>query len=136
MKQQTLRTVTAITLIICLLLSMCCLAYAEERTIVSTSSSFVRNSTTKGTATLSAVSSNPSTPYMRSVMTLQEAPLGTDDFVDSNVDPEEKTSSINSIMHTATFKITTTKEYRVKMEITDVTAGAETTRTIYEDLQE
>ena len=135
MNQRTLKTLIAAALVLGLLLSMCSIAFAQERMIVSTTSSFVRDSNTKGTASLSAVSSNPSTPYVISKMTLQEAPLGSSNFVNSNTDPKTKKVYSNAILHTATFSITTTKEYRVKMEITDSTNGTESTVTFYENLQ-
>ena len=136
MNQRTLKTLIAAALVLGLLLSMCSIAFAQERMITSTTSSFVRDSSTKGTATVAAHSSNANTPYMKSKMTLQEAPLGTNNFVNSNVTPKTKTTSYSSILHTETFTITTTKEYRVKIEITDNTKGTDYTVTIYEDLQE
>ena len=136
MNQRTLKTLIAVSLVLGLLLSMCSIAFAEERMIVSTTSSFVRDSKTKGTATVSANSSNPDTPYMKSKITLQEAPLGTTNYSDSNVAPKTKTTYYPSIIHSASFTISTTKEYRVKIEITDNTNGSDTTVTFYEYLQE
>ena len=135
MKQKNIKTVVAFTLILCLVLSMSSVAFAQERMIVTTTSSFVRNSNTKGTATLTADSSNPDTPYMKSKMTLQEAPLGSSKYTNSNVDPQTKTTTRSIIMHTATFPITTTKEYRVKMEVTDNTNGLDNTLVFYEYLE-
>ena len=136
MNQRTLKTLIAAALVLGLLLSMCSIAFAQERMITSTTSSFVRDSSTKGTATVSANSSNPDTPYMKSKITLQEAPLGTKNFVDSNVAPKTKTTYYSSIIHSASFTISTSKEYRVKIEITDNTNGTDYTVTFYENLQE
>ncbi len=132
MKQKNIKTVVAFTLILCLVLSMSSVAFAQEKMITSTVSSFVRDSSTKGTATITAHSSNPNTPYMKSKMTLQEAPLGTTSYTDSDVSPKTKTSNYSSIMHSVTFTITTKKEYRVKMEVTDNTNGQDNTVTFYE----
>lgn len=136
MKQKNIKTVVAFTLILCLVLSMSSVAFAQERMIVTTTSAFVRDSNTKGTASVTADSSNPNTPYMKSKMTLQEAALGSSKYTNSDVDPQTKTTSRSTIMHVATFPITTTKNYRVKMEVTDSTNGIENTVTFYEYLQE
>lgn len=136
MKQKNIKTVVAFTLILCLVLSMSSVAFAQEKMIVATTSSFIRDSNTKGTATLTANSSNANTPYMKSKMTLQEAPLGSSKYTNSDVNPQTKTTTNSIIMHTVTFPITTTKEYRVKMEVTDSTNGTENTVTFYEYLQE
>ena len=136
MNQKTLKTLIAVALVLGLLLSMCSIAFAQDRMVVSTTSSFVRNSNTKGTVSVSATSSNPLTPYMISKLTLQEAPLGSSNFVNSNVDPKTKQVASASIAHVATFAITTTKEYRVKIELTDNTKGVDNTITFYENLQE
>ena len=134
MNQRTLKTLIAAALVLGLLLSMCSIAFAQERMITSTTSSFVRDSSTKATATVSAHSSNPNTPYMKSKITLQEAPLGTTNYVDANVAPKTKTSYYSSILHSATFTVSTTKEYRVKIEITDNTNGLDSTISFYEYL--
>ena len=68
-------------------------------------------------------------------MILQEAPLGSTRFVDSDTDPKVKTSSRGSITHVAIFDITTTKEYRVKMTIQDVVNDTTYTTILYEELQ-
>ena len=135
MKQKNIKTVIAFTLILCLVLSMSSVAFAQEKMITSTTSSFVRNSSTKGTASVSASSSNPDTPYMKSKMTLQEAPLGSTKYTDSDVNPKTKTVTSSSIIHVVSFPITTTKEYRVKMQVTDNTNGIDSTITFYEYLQ-
>ena len=135
MSKNTFRKAAAITLVICMLLAVCGVAFAQSRMIVSTRSSFIRDSNTKGTATLIANSSNTTDPYITSTMILQEAPLGRTSFVNSDFDPEVKTSSRSSIAHVVTFPITTTKEYRVKMEIRDVVNGTTYLNIIYENLQ-
>lgn len=135
MSKNTFRKAAAITLVICMLLAVCGVAFAQSRMIVSTSSSFVRDSSTKGTASLIANSSNITNPYITSTMILQEAPLGSTSFVDSDVDPQVRTSDKSVITHVAIFPITRTKEYRVKMEIRDVVNGTTYITILYEDLQ-
>lgn len=135
MTKRSFKTIAAVTLVICMLFAVCGVAFAQERMITSTTSSFVRDSNTKGTATLVARTSNVTDPSITSIITLQEAPLGTTNFVNSNVDPEEKSVSRSIISHIVTFNITTTKEYRVKMVVKDVVDGITYTNTIYENLQ-
>jgi hypothetical protein len=67
--------------------------------ISSTTSSFVRDSQTKGTVSLIANSSNTADPYITSTFILQEAPLGSNSFVNSNVASKVKTSTRSSIIH-------------------------------------
>ena len=135
MSKNTFRKVTAITLVLCMLLAVCGVAFAQERMITSTHSSFVRNSRTKGTASLAANSSNTTNPQITSTMILQEAPLGSSTYTDSDVDPQVRTVYSSAITHVATFPITTTKDYRVKMEIRDVVNSTTYTTILYEDLQ-
>lgn len=148
MKPNTTKIAFAVALAICMLLSTCGMIFAadvttpkraidDERMITSTTSSFIRNSSTKGTVSVTAHSSNPYTPYMTSQITLQEAPLGSSKFVDSDTDPKtKKITDISSILHSVTFTISTKKEYRVKIQISDNTNGVENTVTFYEYLQD
>lgn len=135
MSKNTFRKIAAVTLVVCMVFAVCGFAFAQERMIVSTSSSFIRNSNTKGTASLIADSSNTSNPHISSTMILQEAPLGSSSFVDSAVAPQVRTVDAASISHVAIFPITRTKEYRVKMEIRDVVNGTTYLNILYEYLQ-
>lgn len=147
MKQNTAKITLAIALALCMLLSTCGMIFAadvttpeqpvdDNRLIAYTSTSFVRDSNTKGTVSVVASSSNPNTPYMILKITLQEAPLGTTNYTNSDIDPKTKTVSRSSISQVTTFTISTKKEYRAKIQITDCTNGIDSTVTIYEDLQE
>lgn len=136
MKQKNLKTLTAMALVLCMVLAMSVTAFAQAKVIFTTTSSFVRDSNTKGTVSVHAVSANPDTPYVKSKITLQEAPLGTTTFTDSNVTPKTKTSNSASVTHVVSFTISTKKEYRAKIQITDNTNGIDSTLTFYEDLQE
>ena len=135
MSKKSFRTLTAVTLVVCMLFAVCGVAFAESRMVTTTSSSFVRDSATKGTATLAAHTSNNVNPSVVSRMTLQEAPLGTTSFTNSNVAQKTKSSTRSSITHVATFDITTSKEYRVKMEIIESINGDTITTVLYENLQ-
>lgn len=147
MKPNTTKIAFAVALAICMLLSTCGMIFAadvttpkraidDDRMIVYTSTSFVRDSSTKGRVNVNATSSNPDTPYMISKVTLQEAPLGSSKYVDSDVEPAIKRTERSAIIHSVTFAITTKKEYRVKIQVTDNTNGVDSTVTVYEYLQE
>ena len=135
MSKNTFRKIAAVTLVVCMLFAVCGVAFAQSRMITASLSSFIRNSNTRGTASLAACTTNNEDPYIVSKMTLQEAPLGSTSFVNSNEDPQIMTSTRSSISHVATFPITTRKEYRVKMEITETINGSTYKSTIYEELQ-
>lgn len=135
MSKNTFRKIAAVTLVVCMVFAVCGFAFAQSRMITTTGTSFERNSNTKGTASLTATTSNVNNPHIESTMILQEAPLGSNNFVDSNVSPSVKTSYRASIMHTATFPLTTTKDYRVKIEIRDFVGSTTYLNIIYEDLQ-
>lgn len=135
MSKNTFRKIAAVTLVVCMLFAVCGVAFAQSRMITSTTSAFERNTNTKGTATLVAITSNGDNPHIESTIILQEAPLGSNNFVDSNVSPSVKTSYRPSITHVATFAISTTKEYRVKMEIRDYVGSTTYKNVVYEYLQ-
>ena len=135
MSKNTFRKIAAVTLVVCMLFAVCGVAFAQSRMITSTTSAFIRDSNTKGTATLIANSSNTTDPYITSTMILQEAPLGSSSFVDSSVAPKVKTSTESTIGHVVSFPITRSKEYRVKMEIRDVVNGITYLNIHYEYLQ-
>lgn len=135
MSKNTFRKIAAVTLVVCMVLAVCGVAFAQSRMITTTSSGFERNSNTKGTATLIAMTSNVNNPHIESTMILQEAPLGTTNFVNSNVPSSVETSYRAAITHVATFTISKTKEYRVKMVIRDYVDGVTYTNTLYEYLQ-
>ena len=135
MSKSTFRKTAAITLVICMLFAVCSVAFAQSRMITDTISSFVRDSSTRGTASLMANSSNTTDPYITSTMILQEAPLGSTSFVNSDVDPKTISSTRATITHVASFPITRAKEYRVKMEIRDVVDDTTYITILYEYLQ-
>lgn len=135
MKKNTFRKISAITLVVCMLFAVCGVAFAQSRMITSTSSIFERNSNTKGTVSLTAMTSNIENPHITSTITLQEAPLGSNNFVDSDEDPSIETSYRAAITHIAIFPITTTKEYRVKIVIRDYVGDRTYVNTLYENLQ-
>lgn len=135
MSKNTFRKIAAVTLVVCMLFAVCGVAFAESRMITSTGSSFVRDSNTRATATLSAMTSNLDDPHITSTIILQEAPLGSSTFTDSDVEPAVKTSTRATISHVVTFNISRSKEYRVKMVIKDIVGGTTYTNIIYENLR-
>ena len=135
MTKRSFKTIAAVTLVICMLFAVCGVAFAQERMITSTTSSFVRDSNTKGTASLVAYSSNSTNPSITSTMTLQETSLGGSNYSNSNTSSKTETSSRSFISQVETFPITNTKDYRVKIEILDVVNGTTYKTTFYEYLQ-
>lgn len=107
---------------------------ADPQSIVTCVKSFVATSSTKASAEVYA-SSSGKTPYITSKITLQSAPLGTTEYSNvSGVSPSVYTVNEVSILHTCTFSITSNKEYRIKIQITDEVNGITTTKTYYETL--
>ncbi|MCI8631283.1 MAG: hypothetical protein HFG67_03290 [Firmicutes bacterium] len=107
----------------------------DPQSIVTCTKSFIATSSTKAKATVSA-SSSGNTPYITSKITLQSAALGSTRFSNvSNVDPDIYTVEDKvAILHQCTFPITSSKEYRIKIEITDEVNGITTTKTYYQEL--
>ena len=108
---------------------------ADPQTIITCAYSFKATSSTRARATVSATSSGQ-TPFITSKITLQSAPLGTSSFSKvSGVSPE--TYTVNNkvaILHECYFDITSDKEYRIKIELTDKVNGNEVTKTYYQEL--
>lgn len=108
----------------------------DPQSIVMCTSSFIAQSSTKAKAEIYATNSG-STPYITSKVTLQSASLGSTNFSDvSGVDPVVYTVENQSyISHKCYFTITSNKEYRIKIELTDKVNGIITTKTYYESLE-
>lgn len=107
----------------------------DPQSIVTCTKSFIATSSTKANAKVYATSSGY-TPYITSKITLQSAPLGSTKFTNvSNVDPSTYTVEDEvTILHQHSFPITSDKEYRIKIQITDEVNGITTTKTYYQDL--
>lgn len=144
MRKQSTKTLAAIVLIIVLVFSMSTVAFAESRnaneaesyTIVGIAKSFIASSSTKAIMDLQAIASGD-TPYITSKMTLQSAPLGSSNYSKvSSVPVETKTVKNQPVItHSVTFPITSDKEYRVKIQLTDEVNNVEATITRYCYLQ-
>ena len=107
---------------------------ASPNTIMSCVSSFVATSSTRARAEISATSSGQ-TPFITSEITLQSAPLGTTSFTDVKGSTKTKTvEDQTSILHSCSFNITSDKEYRIKVKLTDKVNGTQVTKTYYKDL--
>ena len=107
---------------------------ASPNTIMSCVSSFVATSSTRARAEISATSSGQ-TPFITSEITLQSAPLGTTRF--TNVKDSTLTKTVEgqtSILHVCNFGITSDREYRIKVKLTDKVNGIQVTKTYYKDL--
>lgn len=108
---------------------------AEPMTIGTISISFTARSSTDGYAHIYAHSIGYPT-FITSKATLQSAPSGSSSYTDvSGVSPSIYTVYNKvSIDHTCSFPITSTKNYRIKVEITDEVNGKQSTITCYKNL--
>lgn len=107
---------------------------ADPQTIMTCTRSFVATSSTKARAEISATSSGQ-TPFITSKVTLQSATLGTTKFTDVSGSTDTKTVEDQmSILHICNFSITSDKEYRIKIELTDKVNGIQVTKTYYQAL--
>lgn len=97
---------------------------------------FFRVSATKATAEVACKVTGLSA-VITSKITLQSAPLNTSTFKDvSNVSPNVyKVYNTKNIYHLCSFPITSDKEYRIRIEITDEVSGIPKTTTYYERLK-
>ena len=107
----------------------------DPQSIMTCTYSFKATSSTKAKATVSATSSGEP-EYITSKITLQSAPLGTTNFSKvSGVSPATYTVENQSmILHQCNFSITSDKEYRIKIELTDKIDGTQVTKTYYSAL--
>lgn len=108
---------------------------AEPNTIISYAISFKATSDDTGLADVYATSSGKAT-FITSKVTLQSAPLGSASFTTvSGLSPSIYTVYDSAyIKHLCSFPITTTKNYRIKIEITDEVNGKQATYTTYKTL--
>ena len=108
---------------------------AEPATIVSSAISFVEKSNNTGFADIYAHSSGYAS-IITSKVTLQSAPLGSSSYTTvSGLSPSIYTVYDSAyIQHLCSFPITSTKNYRIKIEITDKVNGKQSTYTTYKVL--
>ncbi len=140
MKKQTLKTLFAVVLALALTFSMSISSFANTyssdrittRTVNTIVKSFVASSSTSATATVQA-SSSGATPFMTSKITLQSASLGSSSYSNvSGVSPATKTVyDRTAISHQVRFSISSNKDYRVRIDLTDEVNGVESTTTTY-----
>lgn len=142
MKNKKLSKIAVLITLISLLLLPAGSAYAETsdenietRTITTCSYSFLASSSVSADAYVYAVSSGIAS-YITSKITLQSAPLGSSSFTNvSGVSPSTYTVyDRSSIAHLCSFPITSSKDYRIKIELTDEVNGKEATVTRYKNL--
>ena len=107
---------------------------ASPNTIMTCARQFVAVSSTSAIAEVFAGSSGD-TPFITSEITLQSAPLGTTSFTDVKGSTKTKTvENQTSILHTCSFDISSDKEYRIKVKLTDKVNGIQSTKTYYKTL--
>nr|WP_315025186.1 hypothetical protein [uncultured Aminipila sp.] len=139
MKKQSIKILTAVVLVLALVFSMNAVSFAGVndnsspvlRTVNGIAKSFIADSSTKATASVQATSSG-TTPYITSKITLQSAALGSSSY--SNVSDSSKTKTVyesSGITHVVIFSISSNKDYRVKIQLTDEVNGVESTTTTY-----
>ena len=108
---------------------------AEPQTVTTVSYSFTSSSDVVGDAYVYAVSSGIAS-YITSKITLQSAPSGSSSYTNvPGVTPSTYTVyNRSSIAHLCSFPISTTKNYRIKIELTDKVNGKVATVTRYKNL--
>lgn len=81
-------------------------------------------------------SSTGTAAYITSKVILQSAPIGSTNFTNvSGVAAKTKTVyNTSGILHTGYFPITTTKDYRIRVELTDEVNGAKVTSSFVKGL--
>ena len=108
---------------------------AQTMTIGSYIISFEAVNSVRGDADIFA-SSIGMASYITSKVTLQSAPLGTSTYTNvTGVLPSTHTVyNTTGITHLCSFPITSSKNYRIKIEITDKVNGKTSTATLYKTL--
>lgn len=111
--------------------------YLDEnmaRSISTLTASFNQETSTSasGRATAYAVGT---ASYIKITVTLQQAPSGSSNYTNSSQDPVTKTVyDTNYITKTYTFKVSNSKNYRVKIVVKDKIDGVVSTRTSYKKM--
>lgn len=104
------------------------------RTVASIVASFDQKTSTSasGNATVNVFGL---ADYIKITVTLQQAASGTTSYTNSSQDPVSKTVyNTNYITKSYTFKVSNSKNYRVKMVIKDKTNGVISTKTYYKKM--
>ena len=135
--KKKVKVLFAAVLILTLLFSMgATSAFAEEEAILSIVAEFVRQSSSTSAFAVTAVSDRSPTS-MSLKITLQSANTGSSSYSNvSGVSPAEKTVNNTSIIGiSGTFPTPTGKNYRIKIEASDVVSGIKDTVVEYCYLQ-
>ncbi len=104
------------------------------RTVMTTSVTFTRESATLGTGIANAYVAGVAT-YIKMTITLQQAPSGSSSYTNSGVDSITRTVyDSSSISKGFSFKVTSSKNYRVKIVVKDKTNGVISTKTFYKKM--
>ena len=107
----------------------------DPQTVTTISYSFTTSSDIVGDAYIYAVSSGIAS-YITSKITLQSAPLGSSSYPNvSGVTPSTYTVyNRSSIAHLCSFPVSSTRNYRIKIELTDEVNDKTATVTRYKNL--
>ena len=131
--KQKVKVLFAAVMILTLLFSMgVTSAFAEEEAILSIFAEFTRQSSSTSAFGVSATSdSSPTSMTLK--LTLQSATTGSSSYSNvSGVSPAEKTVYDKGIIGiSGTFPTPTGKDYRIKIEASDVVSGIKSTEIIY-----
>ena len=110
-------------------------AAAEGRTVNTFVVGFYEKSSTSAYASVRAASSSAMPESLTCTIVLQSAPIGSNNFTTVSGSKVTKTVyDTGSIMLTKTYAISSSKDYRIKIQLTDVIDGVKTTVTDYKDL--
>ena len=107
----------------------------DTKTIVSYAISFVAANSVRGDVSAYTSSSGMSS-FITSKITLQSAPLGSSSYTNvSGILPSTYTvHNTSHINHLCSFPISSSRNYRIKVEVTDKVNGKESTVTLYKTL--
>ena len=134
--KQKVKVLFAAVMILTLLFSMgVTSAFAEEESVNAISALFTRQSSSTSAFSVTAESTGSPTS-MTLKITLQSATTGSSSYSNvSGVSPAEKTlPNVSIIGISGTFPTPTGKDYRIKIEATDVIGGVQHTKIDYEYL--
>ncbi len=105
-----------------------------SRAVSSGTISFKRDSSTSASG-YATINTTAVADYIKVTVTLQQAASGSTNYTNSNQDPVTRTVYDNNyIRKTFTFKVTSTKNYRVKVVVKDKINGVVSTKTLYKKL--
>lgn len=104
------------------------------RAVITVSATFTRDSSTVGSGRAYAYAAGIA-EYIKMTVTLQQAASGSTSYANAGVDPVTKTVyNTTSSSVGFSFKVTSSKKYRVKIVVKDKTNGIISTKTFYKNM--